>query len=90
MIVFVDTLVPIYVARFILGISVGMVYAVVPMYVGEISEVSRDACRPHSSLAHLPDDVESICVLRGAPRDFRLWSAQLNTNLHEISIINFF
>jgi SP family facilitated glucose transporter-like MFS transporter 8 len=46
MIVFVDTLVPIYVARFILGIAVGMVYAVVPMYVGEISEVSR----PHSSL----------------------------------------
>jgi MFS family permease len=50
MLIFVDTLVPIYVARFILGIAVGMVYAVAPMYVGEISEVSREGKRPHSSL----------------------------------------
>jgi SP family facilitated glucose transporter-like MFS transporter 8 len=40
MIIFADTVVTIYVARFILGISVGMIYAVSPMYVGEISEVS--------------------------------------------------
>jgi MFS family permease len=40
MLIFVDTVAPIYVARFILGIGVGMVYAVSPMYVGEISEVS--------------------------------------------------
>ncbi|PNF21494.1 hypothetical protein B7P43_G13559 [Cryptotermes secundus] len=38
MLIFVDTLVLIYVARFILGIAVGMVYAVAPMYVGEIAE----------------------------------------------------
>lgn len=40
MLIFVRTVVPIYIARFILGIAVGMVYAVSPMYVGEISEVS--------------------------------------------------
>lgn len=45
MLIFVDSLVPIYVARFILGIAVGMVYAVAPMYVGEIAEVSRNGCR---------------------------------------------
>jgi MFS family permease len=38
--IFVDTVEPIYVARFILGIAAGMVYAVLPMYVGEMSEVS--------------------------------------------------
>jgi SP family facilitated glucose transporter-like MFS transporter 8 len=38
MLIFVETVVPIYVARFILGIAIGMVYAVLPMYVGEISE----------------------------------------------------
>ena len=40
MLIFVETIVPIYVARFILGIAIGMVYAILPMYVGEISEVS--------------------------------------------------
>jgi SP family facilitated glucose transporter-like MFS transporter 8 len=40
MLIFVDTIIPIYVARFILGIAIGMVYAILPMYVGEISEVS--------------------------------------------------
>jgi MFS family permease len=50
MLIFVDTLVPIYVARFILGIAVGMVYAVASMYVGEIAEVSRDGCPSHSSV----------------------------------------
>ena len=39
-IVFVETFAPICVARVILGIAVGMVFAVTPMYIGEIAEVA--------------------------------------------------
>ena len=42
MLIFVRSVVPIYIGRFILGIAIGMVYAVTPMYVGEISEVSPE------------------------------------------------
>ncbi|PSN50540.1 hypothetical protein C0J52_03507, partial [Blattella germanica] len=38
MIVFVETFGPLCAARFILGVGVGMVFAITPMYVGEIAE----------------------------------------------------
>jgi SP family facilitated glucose transporter-like MFS transporter 8 len=77
MLIFVKTVVLIYIARFILGIAVGMVYAVSPMYVGEISEVS-----PQPFAKALQYQYFILVLLKNS---FVMNLLQLLANAHQIS-----